>query len=57
VTQDATPLLFVRHDQIGASASSTRSPGALREIDEAGISGRSDRTAGAVTCRALDPDP
>jgi methylamine dehydrogenase heavy chain len=40
VTQDAQPLLFVRHDQIGAVAVVDALSGALlREIDEVGISG------------------
>lgn len=40
VTQDATPLLFVRHDEIGAIGVLDALSGApLREIEEAGISG------------------
>lgn len=40
VTQDAEPLLFVRHDQIGAVGVLDAMSGDLvREIDEAGISG------------------
>jgi hypothetical protein len=40
VTQDAEPLLFVRHDQIGAVGVVDALSGSLvREIDEAGISG------------------
>ncbi len=40
VTQDAQPLLFVRHDEIGAIGVLDGLSGArLRDIDEAGISG------------------
>jgi methylamine dehydrogenase heavy chain len=40
VTQDATPLLFARHDEIGAIGVLDAVSGApLREIEEAGISG------------------
>lgn len=40
VTQDAHPLLFVRHDQVGAVGVLDATTGALvREIDEAGIAG------------------
>lgn len=40
VTQDATPLLFVRHDEIGAVGVLDAVSGAwLRDIDEAGLSG------------------
>ncbi len=40
VTQDAEPLLFVRHDQIGTlGVLDARSGALVREIDEAGLSG------------------
>lgn len=40
VTQDAHPLLFVRHDEVGAVGVLDATTGALvREIDEAGIAG------------------
>jgi methylamine dehydrogenase heavy chain len=40
VTQDAAPLLFVRHDEIGAiGVLDARSGAVLRDIDEAGITG------------------
>ena len=40
VTQDATPLLFVRHDEVGAVGVLDAVVGrVVRDIDEAGISG------------------
>jgi methylamine dehydrogenase heavy chain len=40
VTQDAAPLLFVRHDEVGAiGVVDARTGVALRDIDEVGISG------------------